>query len=468
MEFKKAAKQVVQSANTFIERARSQHVTLAVTGLSRSGKTAFITSLINQLQQGSNAEHMPLLEVARQRRLLTTKQVTQPHLDVASFRYLSGLRSLSGPEPQWPKATETISEVRLEITFKPKHKSWLGNGDSSKLLLDIVDYPGEWLLDLPMLQMDFQQWSEQQWQLLEQSPRAEAATAWIAEAESLLGREPDDDAIHQCADRYAVLLKQFKDELGLSLLQPGRMLMPGELAGTPALAFFPMPQQRLLSDPASHALWQLLSGRYDYYVNHVVKGFFKRFFRHFDRQVVLVDCLQPLNEGAAHFREMQQALEQVMSCFQYGKQRWWRQLFEPKIDRLLVAATKADHVTNEQFDALGKLLAELCHAAESQALDHDIQIQHQPLASIRSTRFGHVQKGAQTVPALKGKRLSDGKSITLFPGQVPAGLPSQAFFKQHSFDFVDFAPPTRQSDFAPLPHIGMDKAIEFLLGDVLK
>ncbi|GGA75587.1 hypothetical protein GCM10011369_16790 [Neiella marina] len=468
MELKQAAKQVVQSANTLIERARSQQLTLAVTGLSRSGKTAFITSLINQLQQGNSAEHMPLLDVARQRRLISAKQVAQPHLDVASFRYLSGLRSLSGVAPEWPKATDTISEVRLEICFRPKHKSWLGSGDSSKLLLDIVDYPGEWLLDLPMLQMDFQQWSEQQWQLMEQAPRAEAAARWITEAEGLLGREPDDDAIHQCADSYAALLKHFKDQLGLSLLQPGRLLMPGELVGTPALAFFPMPQQRLLNEPASEALWQLLSARYEYYVNHVVKGFFKRFFRHFDRQVVLVDCLQPLNEGAAHFREMQQALTQVMSCFQYGKQGWWRQLFEPKIDRLLVAATKADHVTNEQFDALGKLLAELCQGAESQALDNDIQIQHQPLASIRSTRFGHVKQGSQTIPALKGLRLSDGKPITLFPGQVPAGLPSEAFFAQHSFDFVDFAPPARQSDYAPLPHIGMDKAIEFLLGDVLK
>ena len=30
------------------------------------------------------------------------------------------------------------------------------------LYLDIFDYPGEWLLDLPLLNLDFQQWSLEQ------------------------------------------------------------------------------------------------------------------------------------------------------------------------------------------------------------------------------------------------------------------------------------------------------------------
>ncbi|MBW8190369.1 YcjX family protein [Neiella marina] len=468
MELKRTVKQAIHSANTLIERARSQHLTLAVTGLSRSGKTAFITSLVNQLQQGNTPEHLPLFDVVRERRLKHVRQVAQPHLNVASFRYLAGMRNLTATPPKWPEPTKTISEIRLELTFKAKSNRWLSGSEPSKLLLDIIDYPGEWLLDLPMLNLDFQQWSEQQWHLLEQPPRKDASADWRQQALALLGREPCDDAIHECADHYAKLLKEFKQTLGLSLLQPGRMLMPGDMEGTPALAFFPLPEQCLLDDAASKALWHILKARYDYYVKHVVKAFFKRYFSHFDRQVVLVDCLQPLNEGEAHFREMQQAIGQVMNSFQYGEQSWWQQLFDPKIDRLLIAATKADHVTIEQFEPLTNLVEQITEDARRYASFSDIKIQSQALASIRATKFGHVQQGKKTVPALKGNRISDGQSITLFPGDVPPGLPSPAFFEQHSFNFVAFAPQPRQSDYAPLPHIGMDKAIEFLLGDVLK
>ena len=41
-------------ASDMLNRTLDQHVTLAVTGLSRSGKTAFITSLVNQLLNESS------------------------------------------------------------------------------------------------------------------------------------------------------------------------------------------------------------------------------------------------------------------------------------------------------------------------------------------------------------------------------------------------------------------------------
>jgi len=36
----------------------------------------------------------------------------------------------------------------------------LGNG-TRRLYLDIIDYPGEWLLDLPLLNKSYAQWSQQ-------------------------------------------------------------------------------------------------------------------------------------------------------------------------------------------------------------------------------------------------------------------------------------------------------------------
>ena len=42
--------QFKHKANELLNRTIDQHVRLAITGLSRSGKTAFITSLVNQCQ----------------------------------------------------------------------------------------------------------------------------------------------------------------------------------------------------------------------------------------------------------------------------------------------------------------------------------------------------------------------------------------------------------------------------------
>ena len=96
----------------------------------------------------------------------------------------------------------------------------------------------------------------------------------------------------------------------------------------------------------------MLEARYHEYQQKVVKAFYKHHFATFDRQIVLVDCLQPLNAGDEAFYDMRQALEQIMHSFRYGRSSFLRRLFSPKIDRVLFAATKADHVTPDQHLSL--------------------------------------------------------------------------------------------------------------------
>ena len=56
-------------------------------------------------------------------------------------------------ERRWPSSTVDISELRLVIGYQRQ------NGSDQTLTLDIVDYPGEWLLDLPLLDKVYEQWS---------------------------------------------------------------------------------------------------------------------------------------------------------------------------------------------------------------------------------------------------------------------------------------------------------------------
>ncbi len=53
-----------------VNRGVDRHLRLAVTGLSRSGKTAFITAMVNQLLNIHAGARLPLLSAVREERLL--------------------------------------------------------------------------------------------------------------------------------------------------------------------------------------------------------------------------------------------------------------------------------------------------------------------------------------------------------------------------------------------------------------
>ena len=130
-------------------------VRLGVTGLSRAGKTVFITSLVaNLLDRG----RMPQLRAAAEGRILAAYLQPQPDHTIPRFAYEDHLAALTGPDPHWPESTRSISTLRLSLRIAPT--GCLGGLTGPRVVhLDIVDYPGEWLLDLPLMNQDFEDWS---------------------------------------------------------------------------------------------------------------------------------------------------------------------------------------------------------------------------------------------------------------------------------------------------------------------
>lgn len=140
------------------------------------------------------------------------------------------------------------------------------------------------------------------------------------------------------------------------------------MAGAPALQFFPWPDvaaigESKLAQADKHTNIGMLRARFNYYCQSIVKNFYKEHFVRFDRQIVLVDCLQPLNSGPQAFNDMRLALTQLMQSFHYGKRTLFRRLFSPTIDKLMFAATKADHITADQHANLVSLLQQLVQEA---------------------------------------------------------------------------------------------------------
>src|SRR5947208_12166592 len=207
-------------------------IRLGVTGLSGAGKTVFITALVHDLMHGAR---MPVFEPLASGRIARARLEPQPDDAVSRFEYERHVDALVR-DRAWPESTRRISELRLAVDYQSR------SGIDRTLVLDIVDYPGEWLLDLPLMTMSYREWSAQALQLSYEEPRRELASRWHAQLAKLDPTGPEDEqAVLTAAGLFTDYLRACRDaRYALSLLPPGRFLMPGERAGAPAFTFAPL------------------------------------------------------------------------------------------------------------------------------------------------------------------------------------------------------------------------------------
>src|SRR3954467_872228 len=207
-------------------------VRLGVTGLSRAGKTVFITALVHGLTRGGR---FPVFEPDDTGPIARARLEPQPDDAVPRFDYENHVRTLIEARG-WPNSTVDISELRLVIDYQRQ------NGADRTLTLDIVDYPGEWLLDLPLLDKSYEQWASESLALSRGGPRQKLAAPWHAHLATLSAEgHEDEQATRAAAKLFTDYLRACRDErFAMSLLPPGRFLMPGNLADTPALTFAPL------------------------------------------------------------------------------------------------------------------------------------------------------------------------------------------------------------------------------------
>lgn len=92
-------KRLQNELTSLVNRGMDRHLRTAVTGLSRSGKTAFITAFVNQLLHVHSGARMPLFSPVREERLLGVKRIPQRDLGIQRFTYDEGLAQLYGTPP---------------------------------------------------------------------------------------------------------------------------------------------------------------------------------------------------------------------------------------------------------------------------------------------------------------------------------------------------------------------------------
>jgi predicted YcjX-like family ATPase len=460
-------------------------IRLGVTGLSRAGKTVFISSLVHNILHGGR---LPLFEPIRSGRIASAKLEEQPDDAVPRFQYEDHIRALI-KERVWPDSTRAISELRLTIEYKSA-STWNRLLSAGRLSIDIVDYPGEWLLDLPLLQQDYRQFSEATASLATTEVRAELSRQWRELAASTDPHAPADEMVaRRLSESFTTYLRLCKsDERSLSTLPPGRFLMPGDLEGSPALTFAPLPVLAQGKAPKG-SLQAMMERRYEAYKALVVKPFFREHFARLDRQIVLVDALQAINRGPEAVQDLERALGDVLACFRAGSNNILTSLIRRRIDRVLVAATKADHLHHESHDRLETLTRRLVDRAIQTIGMSGAGIEVMALASVRATREANVKRDGHDLPVIVGTPMDgerigsetfDGERKTaVFPGDLPED--PEAFFRSidageamtdlPDLGIVRFRPPhleeTGGGIMLSVPHIRLDRAMQFLLGDRL-
>ena len=451
---------------------------LGVTGLSRAGKTVFITALVQALT--GRGARLPVFRAAAEGRITRGFLQPQPDDAVPRFAVEDHLASLT-VERCWPESTRRISELRVTVDYE-RRAGW--RPGPASLTLDIVDYPGEWLLDLPLLGKSYAQWSEETLEASAAAARAPLAAEWRGYTAMLGADAPaSEEVARRCAELFTHYLRASRTELyALSTLPPGRFLMPGDLEGSPALTFAPLPGA---ASPRPGSLAATMERRYESYKAHVVKPFFRDHFARLDRQIVLVDALAALNSGPAAVRDLQNALADVLGAYRAGRSGLLSTLFRPRIDRILFAATKADHLHHTSHDRLEAILRLLVARGIARAEDVGASIDVIALAAVRATREAAVKQGRDALDAIVGTPLAgeviDGDTFdgsaeaAIFPGELPLD-PKLALRGDglaipegdNDYRFVRFRPPPPDAGAeGALPHIRLDRALQFLLGDKL-
>ncbi len=459
-------RRVEAASDTFASAFMEPVIRLGVTGLARSGKTVFITSLVaNMLDRA----RMPQLTAQAEGRIMAAFLQPQPDDTVPRFDYENHLAALTGPDPHWPDSTRAVSELRLSLRVRP---SGLLSGlqGPRTVHLDIVDYPGEWLLDLGLMDKSYAEWSRE---VLERIENRTEAAPFRAALDGLKPDAPHDEPkAQELARSFTDYLNAARDA-GFYDCTPGRFLLPGDLDGSPVLTFAPLPA----SDAPRRSLAREMERRFEAYKKQVVQPFFRDHFAKIDRQVVLVDALGAIHNGPQAVAEMRSAMGDILSSFRPGRNAFLTQLFMGKrVERILFAATKADHLHHTQHPRLAAIMEALTRQARDRADFAGARTEAMAIAALRATVEETLPHDGRNLDCVRGRLLDTGKQAAFYPGELPqdpARILSQAQSGAESWLDADygvmrFAP--AQMSLKPgegPPHIRLDRAAQFLFGDKL-
>jgi len=421
---------------------------IAITGLSRSGKTIFITSLIDQLL------HQKKIHSMTQKYKKFSVNLKFPKVSVKRFEY-HPLKKIIKEYHQWPEGTDNITSTTLEFEVKSRY-SFVRN---SKFRVELIDYPGEWILDIKMLELSYEQWNEKiiAWM---RNINEDIVKEYLKVIDNLSDKSKGEELGEKLHKQYVDMIRYLKDN-HFSNITPGRFLMPSDLLDDPVLYFAPI-------NNSSSTLYAEFKKKYDEYLENVVKNIQLEHFEGFDRQIVLVDIIEALQNGPQCYGDMKDGLKSMLSLYDHRNKNFISQWFSSSIRNVIFVATKADLITTSQHNNFSALLNEMVEDIKNELDIHHIKTEAQVIAAVKCTQIVKCEHDGKPLSCIRGVDPEDNIEVELFPGEMPSSFPLPNQWNTSNYAYEAFLPAKNSyKDNEPFEHINMDKVIESIIGDLL-
>ncbi len=370
-----------------------QDYSIIITGLSRSGKSMLFTSLMTLLrEQGpSRFDALPLLKKLP-KDLFSTFEL-KPILGEECFPFDESLERLQ--LGKWPKATEEIYGFELVVTLRPNSFFSKTLNLKDKIVFRFYDYPGEWLTDLPMLDKTYRTWSDSAWSQQLNPPQKQFARVFQDYVDGFdFHQIPTPELIGHYVAAFKYYLESAKKG-GISLLQPGAMLIDNQKIDLIHRGFAPLPS-RISSDP-SHPWTQCFTAHFEDFQTLWLIPLKEAYFSKADKQIILVDLLEGLNHSQDHLNQLKESISNLASNFVYAAEKWYKPKFlsQDEISKVAFVATKMDLLPPSQHNNALALLQELTTGVRAHLKDQEVEFQHFVVSALQATNPGEQNDSLQ-------------------------------------------------------------------------
>lgn len=147
-----------------------------------------------------------------------------------------------------------------------------------------------------------------------------------------------------------------------------------------------------------------------------------------------------------------------------------------RVEKILFAATKADHLHHLQHGRLTGIMEALTREARDRARFAGAETQAMSIAALRATTEQMMTHQGSELPCVRGTLMDSGKQAAFYPGELPEdpthllGSAREGAEKwlDQDYSVMNFAPaPLTLKPGEGPPHIRLDRAAQFLIGDRL-
>ena len=424
-----------------------------ITGLSRSGKSMLFTSLMTILKYRSEHSYncLPLLEYLPVELVESMRiEALEGHQAFPLDEHLAMLEA-----GQWPSPTEHIFGFKLIVRLKQTNRLKQYVLPYTDVVFEFVDYPGEWITDLPMLNKTYEQWSDSAWAQQASDPQLAFAQPWHEFARQFdFEQAPTEAAIQALVECYRGYLINAK-QAGLSLLQPGSFLLENSGFDWGAGGFTPLPAK--VTSDVSHPWLVAFQARYQAFQNEWLTTLKRDVFKECDKQIILVDLFAGLNHSKQHLYQLKETLSHLADTFVYGNPNWFSRkiLRNNAIAKVAFVGTKMDLLPHSQKRNMLSLLTQLTEGARAKFAEQSVEFEHFLVSAIQATDKGSNENALRFVS-------SQGQYIEAEFEAIPATLQDMA--ADEHFPNLDAHVP-KDHLARMLNGRGLDRLFQFLLAN---